>query len=382
MSGSVDVAIIGAGVIGTALAHELARRGASVMVLERDSPGRRATWAAAGMLSPIGEAGTDLRLVELAEESLQRYAAFVQALREQTGIDVEYRTNGKLHVAFSEAEAERLRQLAGGPAAARLEASLLTPEAARELEPELAPGIAAALLVGRDHRVNNRLLAQALAAAATRAGAVIRTGTPTAAIAASDGRVSGVRLSSGQILPAGHVVIAAGSWSADVDGLPDALPVFPIKGQMLAIDGRARHNGRSGRAPIDRVVQGRGAHLIPREDGRILVGSTMEEVGFRTGPTPRGVGWLIESATALVPVLADLPLVETWAGFRPGTPDQLPIIGGDPDLPGLFYATGHFRNGILLAPFTAVALSDLLLEGTLHPLLGPFGIARFRTRLA
>ena len=147
---------------------------------------------------------------------------------------------------------------------------------------------------------------------------------------------------------------------------------------MLAIDGRARHNGRSGRGPISRVVQGRGVHLIPREDGRILVGSTVEEVGFRSSPTPRGVGWLIESATALVPVLADLPLVETWAGFRPGTPDHLPIIGPDPDLAGLCYATGHFRNGILLAPLTAQAVADLLLEGVTQPLLEPFGIGRFR----
>ncbi|NJD08916.1 MAG: glycine oxidase ThiO [Gemmatimonadetes bacterium] len=380
MSDAIDVAIIGAGVIGTSLAHELARRGAGVLVVERDSPGRRATWAAAGMLSPFGEAATDGRLVELAEESLDRYAGFVHALREQTGIDVEYRTNGKLHVAYTAAEAENLRRLAAGPFAARLQANLVAPEAARELEPELAEGIECALLVGRDHRVNNRLLAQALAAAAARAGAVIRTGTPTAGIAAAGGRVTGVRLSSGQVLPARQVVIAAGSWSGDIEGIPQALPIFPVKGQMLAIDGRARINGRSGRTPISRVVHGRGAHLIPREDGRILVGSTVEEVGFRTGPTPRGVRWLIESATALVPTLADLPLVETWAGFRPGTPDQLPIIGPDPDLEGLCYASGHLRSGILLAPVTAQTLADLLLEGTRHELLMPFGIERFRSR--
>ena len=378
MPEAVDVAIIGAGVIGTAVAHELARRGASVLVLERDSPGRRATWAAAGMLSPLGEAAGDARLVELAVESLGRYAAFVHALREETGIDVEYRTNGKLHVAFDEEEAAALQRLAAGPFAARLEASLLAPDAARDLEPELGPGIALALLVGRDHRVNNRLLAQALAAAATRAGAVIRTGTPAAGVVASGGQVTGVRLTSGQVIGAPQVVIAAGSWSGDVEGLPASLPVFPIKGQMIAVDGRARHNGRTGRAPIGRVLHGRGAFLIPREDGRILVGSTVEEVGFRTGPTPRGVGWLIERATALVPLLADLPLVETWAGFRPGTPDHLPVIGVDPDLRGLYYATGHFRNGILLAPLTAQTLADLLLDGVQDPLLEPFSVRRLR----
>lgn len=379
MKEAVDVAIIGAGVMGTALAHEVSRRGASVLVLERDSPGRRATWAAAGMLSPISDAATDPELAELADQSLDRYAAFVHALREQTGIDVEYRTNGKLHVAFDEGEAAQLRALAQGPLAARLDLSLVPDADAREMEPELAGGIVQALLVGRDHRVNNRLLAQALAAAATRAGAVIRTGTPSAGVVASSGRVTGVRLTSNQVVAAARVVVAAGSWSGDIEGLPAPLPVFPVKGQMLAIDARARHNGRSGRAPIERVVHGRGAYLIPREDGRILVGSTVEEVGFRTGPTPRGVGWLIESATALVPALADLPLVETWAGFRPGTPDHRPIIGPDPEMRGLYYATGHFRNGILLAPLTAQALADMLLDDRRSPALEPFGIDRFRT---
>jgi glycine oxidase len=200
-------------------------------------------------------------------------------------------------------------------------------------------------------------------------------------VAVAAGRVTGVRLSSNQVIAADRVVIAAGSWSSDIEGLPTPLPVFPVKGQMLAIDGRARHNGRSGRAPIERVVHGRGAFLIPREDGRILVGATMEEVGFRTGPTPRGVGWLIQSATALVPALADLPLVETWAGFRPGTPDHRPILGPDPELEGLYYATGHFRNGILLAPLTAQTLADVLLGGQPAPILEPFGIGRFRSSL-
>jgi len=378
VSEATSVAIIGGGVIGTALACELARRGRSVLVLERDSPGRRATWAAAGMLSPLSEASTSRELLELADAGLQGYAGFVHTLREATGIDVEYRTNGKLHVAFSDSEAGTLREIASGPFAERFQVEVLSAEEARELEPELAADVVLGLTAGRDHRVNNRLLAQALAAAASRAGAVIRTGTPSSGIISSGGRVTGVRLTSGQVVEASQVVVAAGSWSGDLEGLPTPLPVFPVKGQMLAIDARARHNGRSGRAAIERVVYGRGAYLIPREDGRILVGSTVEEVGFRTGPTPRGVGWLIESASRIVPGLADLPLVETWAGFRPGTPDHLPILGPDPELEGLYYATGHFRNGILLAPVTAQLLADLLIDGTSNPLIKPFGIGRLR----
>jgi len=374
---AADVVIIGAGVIGTALAYELTRRGASVTVLERDSPGRRATWSAAGMLSPFSEAGGGGQLLRLAMSSLERYAAFVHSLREETGIDVEYRTNGRIQVAFDDEEAVLLRQLAEGPLAAALDARLLSGAEAHRLEPALAEGIALALLVGRDHRVNNRLLAQALAAAATRSGAVIRTGTPCAGIVEAGGRVTGVQLSSNQEVEARQVVVAAGAWSGDVAGLPRPLPVLPVKGQMLAIDGRGRHGAHTGRAPIERVLFGGRAFLIPREDGRILAGATVEEVGFRTGPTPRGVGWLIERATALVPTLADMPLVETWAGFRPGTPDHLPVIGPDPELTGLYYATGHFRSGILLAPLTATALADLMLNGSASPELAPFGIDRF-----
>lgn len=380
MSRGMDVAIIGGGIIGTALAWELGRRGRKVVVLERDSPGRRATWAAAGMLSPLSEAEGEHDFLELSDESLRRYAGFTHMLREETGIDVEYRTNGKIHVAFDEQEAAALRVMAAGPLAARFDVSALGLEELRQLEPELSPDLAGALLIGRDHRVNNRLLAQALAGAATRVGAVIRTGTPAAAVHGSGGKVTGVRLSSGEIVTAAQVVVAAGSWSGEVDGAPAAIPVFPVKGQMLAVDGRARHNGRTGRAAIDRVVYSSRAYLIPREDGRILVGATVEEVGFRTGPTPRGIGGLIDGASRMVPLLADMPLVETWAGFRPATPDRLPILGEDPQLAGLFYATGHFRNGILLAPVTAQTLADLMLEGTLAPVIAPFGIGRFRTR--
>jgi glycine oxidase len=226
--------------------------------------------------------------------------------------------------------------------------------------------------------VNNRLLAQALTVAATRAGVTIRTGTPLVAVETESGRVRGVRLASGERVAAQHVVIAAGSWSGDLEGLPQALPVFPVKGQMLAVDGRARTNGRGSRPPIEHVVHGTGAYLIPREDGRVLIGATVEHVGYRKGPTPRGVAALIEAAARMVPLLADLPMVETWAGFRPGTPDDMPILGADPALSGLYYATGHFRNGILLAPLSARAIADLITQAAAAPLIEPFGIARFR----
>jgi glycine oxidase len=349
--GTVDVVIIGAGIIGCAVARELARRGVSVTVVERDSPGRRATWAAAGMLSPFGE-GAAGSFLELADDSLGRFASFAQALEHESGIDVEYRTTGKLHVAVAGADAH-LHLLATDPSADRFGASLIDGATARRMEPALSADIATAVLVGRDHRVNNRLLAQSLLASAAAAGVMFRTANPVAAVTTRHDEVTGVRLVSGEQIDAAHVILAAGAWSGQIEGLPAPVPGRPIKGQMFAVDSRARAPERPATVLLDRVIFTADCYIIPREDGRLLVGATMEDVGFRKGPTPRGIAALMEAAAAVVPAVADLPLVETWAGFRPATPDDLPILGFEPRLRGLLYATGHYRNGILLAPVTA-----------------------------
>jgi glycine oxidase len=371
-----DVIVVGGGVIGCAIARELARQGGSVTVIERDSPGRRATWAAAGMLSPLGEAGGGGPFLELADESLARFPAFVEALREESGIDVEYRTDGKLHVAFAEGVAQ-LHALAAAPVAARFGATLIDPAEALQLEPALSPEIRAALQVTRDHRVNNRLLAQALLGGAVAAGVTFRTANPVTALLARQGRASGVRLASGDRIAAGEVVLAAGAWTGALDGLPRPLPVRPVKGQMFAVDSRAPAPGQAPLA-LRRVIYGSGCYVIPRDDGRILVGATVEEAGFHKGPTPRGIAQLMSAAMRVIPALADLPLVETWAGFRPATPDHLPIIGRDPVLRGLLYATGHFRNGILLAPVTACAIAGLVTSGRSDIDIAAFGVERFQ----
>jgi glycine oxidase len=376
--GAADVVVIGAGIIGCAVARELARRSVSVIVVERDSPGRRATWAAAGMLSPYGE-GSSGQFLELANDSLGRFAAFAQALREESGIDVEYRTSGKLHVALAGEDAA-LHALATDPAAARFDVSLLGGAAARELEPALSDDVATAVLVGRDHRVNNRLLAQSLLASAVAAGVTFRTANPVAAVTARHGEVSGVRLSSGEQIEAAHVVLAAGAWSGEIDGIPTGVPVRPVKGQMFAVDSRARSPDRPATALLERVIYAPNCYIIPRDDGRLLVGATIEDVGFRKGPTPRGIAALMGAAAAVVPSIADLPLVETWAGFRPATPDDLPILGFEPELRGLVYATGHYRNGILLAPVTAQCVADLVTHGRTKIGIDSFGIARFARR--
>lgn len=373
---AADVVIIGAGVIGCSIARDLVARGKSVIVVERDSPGRRATWAAAGMLSPLGEAGGAGPYLELGDASLDRFASFAQSLREETGIDVEYRTNGKLHVALDGDVDAELRALAAGPLANRFDVTLLAGQEARELEPHLSDSVTSAALVARDHRVNNRLLAQALLASATANGVAFRTANPVHAVVVRSGQVTGVRVASGEQIDAAHVVIAAGAWSGQIEGLPRPLPLAPIKGQMFAVDARTRAADQTGIA-IERVLFTRDCYIIPREDGRLLIGATSEDVGFRKGPTPRGISTLMASAVRVLPAIADLPLVETWAGFRPATPDRLPVLGRDPDVSGLFYATGHFRNGILLAPITAAVIGALVAgREPPHP-IDEFSVRRF-----
>jgi glycine oxidase len=373
MMSAPDVVVIGAGVIGCAIARELARRGAAVLVLERDAPGGQASWAAAGMLSPLGEAGRQGAFLELAAASLDRFPALAHELQVETGIDVEYRTAGRLHVSTGDVD-DQLRRLACDPVAARFDVTLIDGDAARALEPALSGQISLALRVGRDHRVDNRRLAHALAAAASAAGAQVRTGSPVAEIEVRGDVIAGVRLESGERIPAARVVVAAGAWSGLIEG-PASLPIRPAKGQMFAVDSHAVGGER---LTIQHTILSSGCYIIPRDDGRLLVGATVEDAGFRSGVTPRGVSVLMQAATTIVPAVADMPLVETWAGFRPVTPDRLPVLGEDPATRGLFYATGHFRNGILLTPITALCIADVVTGTPPSVDLSEFGVARFR----
>ncbi|CAN5678385.1 glycine oxidase ThiO [soil metagenome] len=363
------VLVVGAGVIGCAIARELARADTPVTVIDRDEPGRQASRAAAGMLSPFGEAAcAGTPFLELSDASLSRYTAFADALRDETSIDIEYRPAGKLHLSTGVLDGE-LRALATSPEADRFGMRVLDGDAARALEPAISSAVTTALLIERDHSVDNRRLTEAVIAAAKAAGAVFRTGDGVTALATDSGRVTGVKLASGERIEAERVVIAAGAWAGEIDGLPRPLPVRPVKGQMFAVRGDA--------GVIERVIVGDGCYIIPRDDGRLLVGATVEDVGFSSGPTPRGIASLMAAAVAAVPMIADLPLVETWAGFRPGTPDGLPIIGADPSVDGLVYATGHFRNGILLAPITAECVAALVLGDTPPVPLDAFAVGRF-----
>lgn len=365
-----DCVIIGGGIIGCSAARALAKRGLHVAVLERGSPGRQATWAAGGMLSPLGEAAHQDGLFRAAVASLDLWPAFAAEIASESGVDVEYRPAGKLHLAFDEpAEAELVSIRARG---AGFGVQLLAGHEARAVEPVLSSDVRAALLVGRDHRVNNRILGEAAWKAAAACGADFRLDSQAAEVVTGrDGRVSGVLLENGTTIATKRVILTAGAWSGQIGGLPRIIPVEPVRGQMFAVDASAWRPGS--RPFLEHTIDAPGCYFIPRDNGRILVGATVERTAFAVGPTPGGIAMLLEAAIRAVPAVADLPLAETWAGYRPGTPDDLPILGPDPDIEGLVYATGHFRNGVLLAPITAAVVEALVDDGA-----PPVPIDRFR----
>jgi len=322
------------------------------------------------MLSPLSEAAHEDPLFRMAVASLDLWPAFAAEIAAESGLDVEYRPAGKLHIAFDEAGESQLRSIRSRGAGFGVQ--LLAGHEARAVEPVLSADVIAALLVGRDHRVNNRILGEAAWKAASRGGVDFRLDSEAAEVVIGrDRRVSAVRLEDGTTIPTERVILAAGAWSGQIGGLPRLVPVEPVRGQMFAVDAS---KWRPGSRPfLEHTIDAPGCYFIPRDDGRILVGATVERAAFAAGPTPGGISMLLGAAIRAVPSIAGLPLAETWAGYRPGTPDDLPILGSDPDIAGIVYATGHFRNGVLLAPITAAVVAALV-EGT-EP---PVAIERFR----
>lgn len=356
-----EVVVVGGGIIGLASALALAGRGLEVTVIERDVPGRGAAWAAGGMLSPLAETRQPGPFLDLALASADRYAAFAAGVSEAAGLDVEYEAGGKLQVALNGRQAEELIEQHRWQVEAGHAVALLERDDALTLEPALSPETRIALLIPEEHRVDSRRLGRALWLACVRAGVRFHVGAAAVELRSSGGtRVEGVALDDGGVVPAGWVVVAAGSWSGGLGGLPRPLPIRPVRGQMAAID--------AGPLASERVLLSPGGcYLVPRADGRVVVGSTMESAGFRAIATAGGVGALLTAAVDLVPALAGAPVSEVWAGLRPGTPDGLPVLGPDPDLEGLVYATGHLRNGVLLAPITGEIVASLV-TGTTPPL--------------
>lgn len=363
-----DVLVVGAGVMGCATAFELARRGVKVLVLERSVPGAEASSAAAGMLGAQAESHGDGPFLRLSLASRARFGPWAEALREATGLDVEHRTCGVLRVAHDDAGAAALAATVAWQRAADLDATILDPVEARTIEPAIGPTVIAAARFPGDARVDPPIWLRALRIAAERAGARFRIGAVVRRLLVEGDRAIGAETEEGERVLGGHVVLAAGSWSALVPGagLPSGA-VRPARGQIVQL---------TLPAPAMRgIVWGPRAYLCPRDDGRVLVGSTLEFVGFRRGVTAGAIAELTAAAIRDVPALADADFDRAWSSFRPWTSDELPLLGPS-GIEGLTLATGHYRNGILLSPLTAEIVAALA-TGSSPPVdVTPFAASR------
>ena len=344
-----DAAIAGGGLIGCAIALELSRAGLRVALFDARDPGREASWASAGILSPAPENSAMIAMVPLGRASMALYPDFIASVEEVSGLPTGYRARGTLEALFSRRAKEELNTIIALHHGLGLKAEAISAEEAREIEPAIGDEIEAAVLRPDEASVDNRLLTGALLEAAKRSGARVFPVSPVQSISREGSDCRGFILANGERIAVGHTIIAAGSFSSQIAGIEQFAPVRPAKGQMVSLRNEAVN--------IERVLWSERVYLVPRDDGRILAGATVEHVGFDKTVTAGGIHANLDAAIELVPALAAARVEETWAGLRPDTPDHLPVIGPT-DLAGLLIATGHFRSGVLLTPITARIIGD------------------------
>lgn len=343
--------VVGGGLMGCSVAYRLAKDGARVLVLERSVPGAEASSAAAGILGPTVESFDDALALQLGRRSRELHAELAEELDELFGVDVGFRRCGVVKVALEEHEVAELDQQAESLRVQGVRCDRWNAEELRKQEPSCNPEALGALSMAEDAQVEPRKLLSAVALGAERDGVRFRSGSTVRAIRIESDRARGVDLGS-ETVDADRVVVAAGSWTTLVPGLLfDSETIFPVRGQMITTHTRP---------PIfRRIVFGAGGYVVPRPDGRVLCGSTMERVGFQRGITFGGMADVIGKAVRIAPSLRDAPIESHWSSFRPGTPDGLPLVG-ESRIEGLFLASGHYRNGILLAPLTAELIADAM----------------------
>jgi glycine oxidase len=373
-----DVAIIGGGVIGSSIAFELAAERLNVVLLDREDPGRGASWAAAGMLSPGPDSPDALPLVPLAKESLQLYRKFIAAIEEASGLHTHFASGGALQLfPGPQGEAERDKMVAEFRSS-DIAIDPISLEAARRMENSIGPAVRAAAWLPEEATVEPRLLMDALLAALRHREVEIRSGCHVTSLLRQGSRCTGL-VAGGEEIAANSVILAAGCYSATLAGensvendwLSRYAPTRPVRGQMLAL--------HSDKVNLQRVLRSERGYLVPRLGGRIIAGSTLEEVGFDKRVTAGGMRKILDAAIALAPDLAGAEIVETWAGLRPATPDNFPILG-PADIENLFIATGHYRNGILLAPVTAKLARNWILTKSMPAGAAIFSPLRFAQR--
>ena len=371
------ILIIGGGVIGLGIGWQLAKAGAAVTIHDRGQAGRGASWAAAGMLGPIAEAHSDeLDLLKLSNQSLARYPGWVNELEAETEMSIGYRAEGTLIIAIEPDDMYQLEHAYALQQNLGLNVEWLSGREARQIEPALSPYVTAAIRCETDHQVDNRLMAQALQRAYQGRGGMLHQNSTIERIVIENGTATGVQTQDG-FQGADMCILAAGCWSGHINGLPETIipPVRPVKGQMLALQMREGITIKN----VIRTVKARyptPVYLVPRTDGRLIVGATTEELGFDTDLTVGGIYELLRGAFEAVPGVYELPLIETWTGLRPGSRDNAPILGKT-SVENLIYATGHYRNGILLTPITAYEIAKLVLTGETSETIAPFQLDRF-----
>jgi len=364
-----DVVIVGGGIIGLSLAYHLGGDGASVTVLERGEIGQEASTAGAGILSPQAEMEENSPLTELCLASPNGYKEFVDGLVAKTGIDIEFSQAGLLYVGFCRQDEQELERRYRWQKELRLPIQKLSANEALGLEKNLAPSVSAALFFPEEAHVDNVKLMEALRVACTQVAVRLVTGCLGTAVKSDGQGVSGVESNWG-FWPAANVIIAAGSWSGMISTpLAYQVPIRPARGQMVAV--------RSPAPSLSRPVYSRRGYLVPRKDGRILLGSTVEWAGYNKSVTLEGLQQILSATLEIFPSIKTLPFAGCWAGFRPHCEDGNPVLGAT-EVAGLYFATGHFRNGLLLAPITTSLLSDLIIKGTSSKLLEAFSPLRFR----
>jgi glycine oxidase len=351
---SYDAIIAGGGLIGSAIALELARNDLRVALFDAREPGHEASWASAGILSPAPENPGMISMVPIGKASLAMYPEFIAEVEELSGFATGYRAKGTVEALFSRHAREELNTIVALHRGLGLTAEAISAKEACEMEPALSEEIEAAVLRSQESSVDNRLLANALIEAAKRSGVEIHVGAAVEGIWREGSLCLGAVV-SGEKISAKHTIVAAGSFSSQIAGAEKYAPVRPAKGQMVSL--------RCEAAKIERVLWSERIYVVPRNDGRILCGATVEHVGFDKTVTASGVHANLGGAIELAPVLASARIEETWAGLRPDTPDHMPILGPT-ELKGLLIATGHFRSGVLLTPITAKLMGEFVAEKT------------------
>jgi len=365
---SYDAIIAGGGLIGSAIALELARNDLRVALFDSHEPGQEASWASAGILSPAPENPGMISMVPIGQASLAIYRDYIATVEELSGIATGYRARGTIEALFSQHAREELNTIVALHRGLGLRAEAISAREAREMEPALSEEVEAAVLRPEEASVDNRLLAKALLEALKRSGVEIHAGAGVQSIWREGSRCVGASVQSEKISEK-FTIIAAGSFSSQIAGVEEYAPVIPAKGQMLSL--------RCDAAKIDRVLWSERIYIVPRNDGRILCGATVEHVGFDKAVTASGIHSNLNGAIEMAPSLAQARLEETWAGLRPDTPDHLPILGPT-DLEGLFIATGHFRSGVLLTPITAKLIGEFVAGKTPSVDCSRFNPTRFR----